>query len=148
MFGERTINQRMTKLLIKNYSISVQVNQHAIKIFNDDGLTALLQHNTNTSTKELISCIKQRYFEFVNVDFKVSNASMAVEIWAHVYVEKMAESIQRKFPLKIIRKLTDKIIDHCKEIDIGEWGHDYNRFVWDVLAVFKPVIALLFFRNK
>ncbi len=128
-----------------NQNITVRFLQHAIKIYNDAQLTALLQHNIQASTNELILLIKKKYFELFNVDFKVSNASMAIEIWAHVYMQNFAEAVKSWSPVKLINKLMKRIIYHCQEVDIGERGHDDNRFVWNWLAVFKPLITHLFF---
>ena len=133
---------------LQNRNINVRFLQHAIKIYNDAELTALLQHNIQGSTDELIILIKKKYFELFNADFKVSDASMAIEIWAHVYMQQFAETIKLWSSLKFINTVTQKIIDHCQEIDIGERGHDDNRFVWNWLAVFKPLITYLFFRIK
>lgn len=130
---------------VYNTNINVLLKPHAIKIFNDKALNALLHHNTKIATDELIILIKNKYFELFNTRFKVSDASMALEIWAHVYIQKFAEVFKSSFwPFN---KLAQVIIFHCKEIDIGELGHDDNRFVWNWLAFLKPAIARLFF-NK
>ena len=133
---------------VYNKNISVRFSQHAIKIFNDAELTALLQQNIKISTDAFIILIKKKYLELFNTDFKVSDASMAIEIWAHVYMQQSAEELRSCASLKLINTITAKIIYHCKEIDIGETGHDDNRFVWNWLAVFKPLTTYLFFKRK
>ena len=125
---------------VRGKSLQVCIQPHIIRITNDDELTALLAHDKEAATKELITAIKVRYQKEFGSRLKVSDKSMAVEIWAHVYVEKFAKAI---VSLKVIRKLANAIIRHCEIIDIGEWGHDQNRFVWNALSVFKPVIAAL-----
>ena len=108
----------------------------------------MLQNKIQASTDALIILIKKKYTELFNADFKVSDASMAIEIWAHVYVEIFFEAIKSLLSFKLINKIAGKIIGHCKEIDIGEPGHDYNRFVWNELVIFKPLIVNLFFKRK
>ncbi len=130
---------------VHNKNISIRFLKYAIKIYNDAELTGLLQQNIQDSTADLIILIKKKYVELFNVDFSVLDASMAIEIWAHVYMQKIAEVIKKISSLKFINKIMDKIIYHCQEIDIGEKGHDDNRFVWNWLAVFKPLITRLFF---
>jgi hypothetical protein len=36
---------------------------------------------------------------------------------------------------------------HCKVINIGRKDHDNNRFIWDWLAAFKPIIAAMLLRE-
>jgi len=66
-----------------------------------------------------------------------------VEIWGHVYAEDFAAAIKQLSTLSFIDNIAEKIIDHCEIIDIGEAGHDNNRFIWDRLASFKSMIAKL-----
>jgi len=127
-------------ITVRGRTLHVCIQRHITRITNDDELTALLAHDKEAATKELITAIKVRYQEEFGTRLKVSDKSMAVEIWAHVYVEKFAKAITS---LKVIRKLANAIIRRCEIIDIGEWGHDQNRFVWNALSVFKPVIAAL-----
>lgn len=134
---------------VKNHIISLQFQPHAIKIFNDDALSGLLMADAESSTEELIKNIKTEYFKLFADEFKVSNASIAVEIWAHVYAEKFAEAVKNFSSINFVDKVADKILQHAEIIDIGEQEHDDNRIVWDGLAVFKSAIAgLLFARQK
>ncbi len=134
-----------TSVLINNKSISLQLNLHAIKIFNSDALSAILAENTEATTQKLIDSIKKKYFKLFNTNFEVSDNSIAVEIWAHIYAEKFAEAVKDFSSVNFIDKAAEKIMHHAEVIDIGERGHDDNRFVWDALAVFKPAIAGLLF---
>jgi hypothetical protein len=127
-------------ITVRGKSLHIYIRQHIIRITNDDELIALLAHDTEAATGELITTIKVRYQEEFGKELKVSDKSMAVEIWAHVYVEKFAKAIAS---LRITRNLADAIIRRCEIIDIGEWGHDQNRFVWNALSIFKPLIAAL-----
>jgi len=134
-----------TCILINNKNINLQLNLHAIKVFNTDSLSAIIAENTEATTQKLIDSIKKKYFKLFNVDFEVSDSSMAVEIWAHIYAEKFAEAVKDFSAVNFIDKAAEKIMHHAEVIDIGERGHDDNRFVWDALAVFKPAIAGLLF---
>jgi hypothetical protein len=127
-------------ITVRGKTLHIYIRQHIIRITNDDELIALLAHDTEAATGELITTIKVRDQEEFGKELKVSDKSMAVEIWAHVYVEKFAKAIAS---LRISRKLADAIIRRCEIIDIGEWGLDQNRFVWNALSIFKPLIAAL-----
>jgi hypothetical protein len=132
-----TANMDIT-ITVRGRTLHIRIQQHITRITNDDELTALLVRDTEAATGELITAIKVRYCEEFGRELKVCDKSMAVEIWAHVYVEKFAKAIAS---LRVFRKLTDAIIMRCEIIDIGEWGHDQNRIVWNVLSIFKPAIA-------
>ena len=134
---------------IRAKKISVQLNLHAIRIYNNADLSGLLKENAEVSTDELIIHLKKEYFKLFNTDFKISSNSIAVEIWAHVYAEKFAKAVNSFSSIEFIDKIAEKIIHHAEVIDIGEHGHDDNRFVWDALAHLKPAIAkLLFFKQR
>lgn len=132
-------------ITVRGRTLRVCIQPHITRITNDDELTALLAHDTEAATGELITAIKARYLEEFGKELKVSDKSMAVEIWAHVYVEKFAKAIAS---LQFTRKLANVIIRRCEIIDIGEWGHDENRIVWDALSIFKPVITVLLPNGK
>ena len=133
---------------LRGNNINLRAKLHAIKIFNDDELSSALEQNTESITDELVSNIKSAYLNVFNCDFEVSDASIAVEIWAHMYAEKFAEAVKSFSSLKLIDDVADKILHHAEIIDIGERGHDDNRFVWDSLAALKSPIAALLFRKQ
>lgn len=134
---------------VNGRSIRVQLKLHAIKIWNDETLSAILKMGAEESTRHLTNSIKIEYYKLFNSDFEVSNDSITVEIWAHVYAEKFAEAVKNFSSLKLVDAFADKILEHAEIIDIGEKGHDDNRFIWDGLAPFKSTIAnVLFSQHK
>ena len=137
-----------TSVSVRGKNIDTQLNLHAIRIWNNDELSNLLSENSEAATDELTVHIHTEYLKLFDTEFKVSNASIAVEIWAHVYAEKFAEAVKSFSEIEFIDKIADKIIYHAEIIDIGEKGHDNNRFIWDGLAVFKSAIAGLLFAGK
>ena len=138
-----------TSVSVQGKNITVEINLHAIRIFSAALLQELLKHNAETATQELISNIKKEYRQLFNNDFKVSDASMAVEIWAHVYADEFAEAVKDYSSINFIDSIAEKIIRRAEIIDIGEKGHDDNRFFWNGLAPFKGAIAaVLFVKQK
>lgn len=127
-------------ITVRGRNLHICIQEHITRITNDDELNALLANDTANATSDLVTAIKARYYKELGREFKVSDASIAVEIWAHVYVEKFAKVISSQ---QFTRKLADIVIRRCEIIDIGEWGHDQNRFVWNALSIFKPAIAAL-----
>lgn len=98
-------------------------------------------------TDELVLALKKEYHVRFNKDFGVTDASMAVEIWGHVFAEKFADTVKAIAPVKLVDELAEKISLHCEVINIGEKKHDRNRIVWDWLAAFKPALGAMLLRG-
>ena len=113
---------------------------YTLRVTNDSELADLLKHDAAKATIELVVKLKAQYKELFQTDFTVSDNSIAVEIWGHVYAGRFAGWIQQLLSFSLIQKLAKKIIYHSAIIDIGERGHDQNRFVWNWLAPFKKLI--------
>ncbi|MEP6684493.1 MAG: hypothetical protein ABJA35_14585 [Parafilimonas sp.] len=130
-----------TIIKVLDNKIDVSIEDHIIRITNNDALTNLLTYDTEARTAQLVHSIKVAYYKLFNKNLEVSDTSMIVEIWGHVYTEKFADAVKSATSFKLINKLAEKIIERCGIIDIGERAYDYNRFVWDGLAHAKSIIA-------
>ena len=126
---------------IRNKNVSVRFHERRIGIISDEQLLSVVTEMPEAATDELVSAIKKEYHNKFNKDFEVADASMAVEIWGHVYAESFAAAIKSLSPFGFVDSLADKVIGHCEVIDMGESGRDNNRFIWDRLASFKSSIA-------
>jgi hypothetical protein len=129
---------------IHNKNIRVIFREHSVHVIAGAELMALLSHNTAAVTLELVEAIQLKYQSVFNADFKVSQRSMAVEIWGHVYADKLMIALQSISVFGFLKRLIEKIKKRLEKIDIGERGHDYNRFFWDGLSFLQPAIAKLF----
>ncbi len=132
----------VTKLAIRGKCISIQLVKHVVRITTDDELTGLLHHNAKAATEDLVIAIKAEYQKRYSTSFKVSNGSMVVEIWGHVYADQFAVWVKQRIYFPVVQRATRFVILHAEIIDIGERNYDSNRFVWDALAFTKPAIAL------
>ena len=119
------------------------MHENSIGIINDAQLAELVSETPHNTTDDLVAAIKREYHEHFNKDFDVTDASMAVEIWGHVFAEKFADAVKTISPVKLVDELAEKITSHCEVINIGEKKHDRNRFIWDMLAPFKAAIAVM-----
>ncbi|MBV9962920.1 MAG: hypothetical protein JO072_11800 [Parafilimonas sp.] len=137
-----------TSITAQGKIVVVEFKLHAIRIFSSDVLQQLLKDDPQAGTQELIGNIKKEYQRLFNKDFNVSDSSMSVEIWAHVYADRFAEGVKEYSSINIIDKIAEKIIQHADVIDIGEKGHDENRFFWNGLAPFKEAIANILFGSQ
>jgi len=132
---------------IRNKNVSVRFHERRIGIISDEQLLSVVTEMPEAATDELVSAIKKEFHAQFNKDFDVSDASMAVEIWGHVFTEKFADAVKEMVPVKLVNSLAEKISSHCEVINIGKKDHDRNRFVWDLLAAFKPAIAAMLLRS-
>jgi hypothetical protein len=134
-------------IIVRNKNISVEFRKKKVAIINDDPLLTLVTKMPPTATDELVSAIKKEFQEQFKKEFKVTDASMAVEIWGHVFAEKFANAVKSIAPVKFVDDLAEKICLHCEVVNIGEKGNDNNRFIWDWLAPFKDIIAALLLKE-
>jgi hypothetical protein len=132
---------------VRNKSISVQLHENGIAVRSDEELSAVITTMPEAATDELVAAIKKEFRTQFNKDFDVTDASMAVEIWGHVFAEKFANAVKAITKVKLVNDLAEKICSRCEVINIGSHEHDDNRFVWDWLAALKPVIAALLLRT-
>jgi hypothetical protein len=136
----------LKSISIRDKNIFVQLQETGIHIISDEQLLALVTEMPEAVTDELVLAIKREFRAQFNREFDVTDASMAVEIWGHIFAEKFANAVKVITPVTLVDELAEKICLRCKVINIGEKDHDNNRFVWDWLAAFKPVIASMLLR--
>lgn len=127
--------------LVRGNSIKVQLEKGAVHITNDKELWGLLNEQTEAGTDDLINLLKAAYKDLFGQSLDISDASLAVEIWGHVYFEYFALIFEQLVSLGVVKQMADKITTYCEIIDCGETGKDGNRFFWDMAAPFKKQIA-------
>jgi len=131
------------QFLTRGWSIKVNLEQHVVHIVNDKELWGLLNEQTEAATDEFIGRLKPEYERLFGQELDISDASLAVEIWGHVYCEYFARILEGMIDLDLVKQLTDKITSYCEVIDCGESSADSNRFFWNMIAPFKKQIAAL-----
>ncbi|WP_118950141.1 hypothetical protein [Taibaiella helva] len=129
------------RINIREEEISVVFDEHAVHIANDEALKCLLEAGKAGALDELVCQLKQHFLQLFDRELDISDASLAVEIWGHVYFGYLATALDNLVRLQLITTLTDKVIGYCAMIDCGESGHDHNRFFWNMLAPFAAKIV-------
>jgi len=132
---------------LRNCDIKVCHNEGLIRIYSDKDLWRYLDGGVRLRTLELVKVIKTDYHKEFNKSLKISDNSFIVEIWAHVYSDYFGLLIKRHLKIKWIQNLIQKGIERAEIIDCGEKKLDTNRWVWDFLSHFKPVISLFLPKN-
>lgn len=111
-----------------------------IRIKGSEQLLIFLNKSLNMHTLKLVRLIKADYFLLVGKPLKITNSSLMIEIWGHLYASKFADIIKELVQLKLIGNLTEEIKKRSDTIDCGEAEIDSNRKFWDVLSKFKAII--------
>jgi len=131
--------------LEKTYELSgcklvVSFEKQLIRIASPQGLQKFLSQDIEMRSEILVNYIKLDYLNFIGKELAVSNDSIMVEIWGHLYASYFAKSVKNLIRLKFIRSTADLIIERSETIDCGEKEVDSNRWIWDLLANFKGII--------
>ena len=126
---------------IEGYWIRVVLRDGLIQIFNDENLQGLLEQDLIARTAALVASVKADYAEKMKKPLAVSEDSLVVEIWAHVYAERFTVALKQAIDLPLVEEMADFVIHRSEVIDCGERSKDSNRFVWDLLASFKAFLA-------
>ena len=119
---------------LSGFRVVVQFEPMIIRILGSSQLLAFLNADRNTNTLKLVNLIKADYLRLVGRPLKITNASLMVEIWGHLYASKFAVAVNGLIKLGMIRKITEKVSKRSNTIDCGEANVDSNRRFWDMLA--------------
>ncbi|WP_231459664.1 MULTISPECIES: hypothetical protein [unclassified Pedobacter] len=124
-----------------NNKIKVSIQEGLIRLKSDKALWTYLDGATLERTLSLVKLIKADYINEYKRALNISNDSLVVEIWAHVYSHYFGLLINRNNKIKWLKKLLAKGINRAEIIDCGEKQIDTNRWFWDLISVFKLPIS-------
>ena len=113
--------------------IEVRFKQHLVRVVNDDVLMNALRDGKRRTAHLLAGQILEEYREQFGEELKITEKSLACEIYWHYYCLKIALAIEKRFGKK---RFTTWLIRHIDISDCGERAVDNNRFVWDALSHF------------
>ena len=132
---------------LRNCRIKVRLDKGLIRIFSDKGLWCYLDREVKVRTLELVKVIKADHKNAFNTPLNISDNSLVVEIWAHVYSDYFGLLVKRNLKIKWIQNLLQKGIERAEIIDCGEKNLDTNRWVWDLFSHFKSIISVFLPKN-
>ncbi|RZL51025.1 MAG: hypothetical protein EOP00_01355 [Pedobacter sp.] len=129
----------------KNYELSgqkllVMFDEKLIRIKKPKALQKFLSTDIDNRSEVFVNYIKQDYFLLFKKELAISNNSLIIEIWGHVYASYFARALKNLIKLKLIENAADFIINRSDTIDCGESDVDGNRKFWDLMANFKGII--------
>lgn len=125
---------------LSGHKLLVVFDDKLIRIKKPRALQKFLSSAIDNRSEVLANYIKQDYFLLLNKELEISNDSLIVEIWGHVYASYFARAMKNLIKLKLVENVADFIITRSDTIDCGESEVDSNRKLWDVLANFKGII--------
>ena len=120
--------------------VNVQFEPKLIRILGSKELLTFLSDDLNSHTLKLVKLIKADYALMFGKPLKITNASLMIEIWGHLYASKFAIALNELIKLSVIQNITENVTKRSNTIDCGEADVDSNRKFWDVLAKFKSII--------
>lgn len=127
------------------HGITISFQEHWANITTDKRLMDFLSLPGNGSV-ELAGYILKRYRELFRKPLKISESSLAVEILVHAYLDRVSQnapSIRKVLPEPVsepLLRIAGKMHERTEIINCGEKSVDNNRFVFDGLAPFHPLI--------
>ena len=123
-----------------NCEVTVQFEPKLIRIIGHEQLLIHLQTNLAEHTLRLVQQIKIDYQLLFGISLNITDESLMIEIWGHLYASKFADILQELIKLKVIENLTEVVKQRSDTIDCGEADVDSNRKFWDVLSKFNDLI--------
>ena len=104
---------------------------------------ALLSTDIDERTACLVKLIKTDYFALTGKELRISDNSLIVEIWGHVYAGYFMLAMKKLFRTQLTDYLAKIVLKRCEIIDCGEKEIDRNRRIWDMFALGKNLIKKL-----
>lgn len=129
-----------THIDILGYKIAVDISQHGVHIVCDDEFHRMLAQHPVEGVDLLSRRLPESFLKERGRPLKISFHSIRLEIWGHHYFEVVYERLKWMLYGRVFRRIRNRLERATEQIDIAEWGHDNNRWVWDVLAPFGKII--------
>ena len=123
--------------------VDVSYTHKLVQIAGSKELLLFLGTNLNANTLNLVKLIKADYLSLIGKPLKITNQSLMVEIWGHLYASHFANAIKELVKLKLVADFTAVVIKRSDTIDCGEADIDSNRKFWDTLAKFNRMTIKL-----
>ncbi len=127
--------------------IGVDFRDKLIRIHEPEALERYLSTDLVNRSAILVKYIKMDYAQLMKQELDITDDSMIVEIWGHVYASYLAKGIKNLVQLNMVDNVADFVLKRSDIIDCGESEIDSNRKFWDIIARFKGVI-LKFLPNE
>ena len=124
-------------VMVDGVAITYYLSNKAVHIDNNEELKLIIKDPKTAIA--LARKLKERYYKRYGSELSVTELSMAIEIYGHIYPEKIAGAV-KSIPIPdFIEDKLDDLMDKTDFIDSGEESIDQNRKIWDAIAKIIPV---------
>ena len=129
--------EKRNKVEVDGVSVEYFFSEKVVHIVNDEKLKSIITH-PKTALK-LARKLKAGYQKKYGKELSVSDVSLAIEIYGHLYPEKIASTLKAMPLPDFVNHALDDLLKKTDIIDSGEDSIDRNRIVWDAIAKVIPV---------
>jgi hypothetical protein len=132
----------MSTTLVYEHTISFDISEMGIHLYNDNALHLLIMENPKQGVRALVRKLKQEFKNEKSRELEISEESLMTEIWGHHFFEKIYLPFRGIVKVLFLQKIVNRLDTSLKEYDCGEVGFDPNRWLWDLLSHFNGFFSL------
>ncbi|WP_051293409.1 hypothetical protein [Olivibacter sitiensis] len=126
---------------INDCQVQVTFGHGTVHICNDMAFWQCVHQEPIKRVWALAALIKEDYIRHKGQALRISDRSLVVEIWGHLYYEYYVLRLKRRLNARWFDRLSVKLLKPADIIDCGEKGKDSNRWIWDLLSGAYGLIA-------
>lgn len=140
------MNRRPIQLtaVVAGYSIQYRLSENGVHILSDSAFRKMMSESVPGRLSQLVAQVYASFQQYRQRPFQVKKASFKMEVYGHFYMELFLEKLDSKIPKNFLRKIRRRLLRATERIDIAEWGHDSNRWIWDIsvpfLGLFEKIL--------
>lgn len=135
-------------LRLEGRELIVIFGRGVVRIESSENLWAYITEKPPGHTKKLVEKIQEIYEGNFGSRLDISEKSFTMEIWGHLYFEFFLLRNPRPGRILFPFGLYDRLVRSCEAIDCGEADIDGNRWLWDVLGLFVPLLSRILPQNR
>ena len=129
------------------HGISILIDEHWVRVKTNQALFEYLEQQGKKDASLLASYLKAEYESLYATPLDISSDSLAIEILIHAYIDKLVNLLQASQLPEVLHNALEPLLSRIEAstavIDCGEKSVDNNRFVFDGLEPFAPLIISL-----
>lgn len=115
------------------HDIEISIEPRIVRVESADALKTFLKGRGMKAARELSRVLHEEYEQRFEKELDITRNSLAMEIYMHVLVQKIALALKK---ITGERGLVKRALRSTAVIDCGEKIEDTNRFAWDFLSIF------------
>lgn len=118
-----------------------------VSIRCDSSLWDLADRRNRADFRDLVRQIYHSHFTEYGYALAIPERSFLLEIHGHIYADYYLLRYERACRSMLGRRLYERLLQSCEDIDCGDSQHDPNRWFWDVVSLLGGITYVFFPRN-